>query len=216
MRYALIPFIFLLALVIGEDSADARKVRIPIPSFSRGETLVKVQDLPARAPFIDKEGNPIALGYLWDKSGVGQWVGYKSETSFFRWTPEQIEIVKILAGIKEMPPVPERPADLSSVGGFGGAFWIVVIGLSFAFSLWKKFMGRATAEPASRAMTAPDEPLAAPMAASLVAANSIIDRRPVGMASPTAGPAAAPTLRPRREPRAMAQGTPARATFGRR
>jgi hypothetical protein len=131
-----------LMLLLGVEDANARRrgIPIPIPSFSTPETLVHVQELPKRAPFIRKDGSQIDLGYLWSRSGDGQWVGYLSDSSYLKWTPDELQMVQLLGGLKELPPVPERPTDLSAVGGWGGIFWLGVVALVLLVKFGKQFM----------------------------------------------------------------------------
>lgn len=157
--------------VLGQGTAEARRVRIPIPipSFSKGDTLIKVRDLPRGEPFVDKEGRQIDLGYLWKgRSASGQWVGYVSGTAYYSWSPDVLEAVVEMSGMGSLPEVPERPgtsrADATSSAGNSGAeaaapaggdgsssmmgYILLLIG-GMAAALWYALGGRRSADGAA-------------------------------------------------------------------
>ena len=215
MRYFILTLLF--SSLAWSMPAEARKVRlpIPIPSFSKSETLVKVQDLPKQAPFIDREGNQIDLGYYWSASGEGQWVGYISSTRYLKWTPEMVDLVLQFSGMKSLPPIPERTADLSGVGGWSGVFWfgiIVLAGIGWLVKRRNNNHGPAadTVAAASRAESA------APAESNLTSRAEAQIRSVANAtnASPQTAGRQAPPLS--RAPRLSSTSGMSRASFGRR
>ena len=205
MRNYWIPVVALVLLIVTSGLAEARKIWVPIPSFSQGETMVKVRDLPKGQPFLDKEGNQISLGYLWKSDGEGQWVGYISPSRHLTWTPQVVASVVVVAGLGTLPPIPERPAGMSSIGGFGGMFWGVIIALGLVWKIFCKFF-RSTTQAVANLQGGP-----------AAEDGQWVERAESGMAS-TASRASnrAPQVAAQsRQPRTVS-GTAARASFGRR
>ncbi len=134
-------------LAVTSGVAEARRggrIGIPIPSFSKGESVVKVLELPEGPAFTDPKGRHVDLGYYWPTNGEGQWVGMVSETTYYKWSPESVQKALRLAKFTALPPVPERPTDLSGVGGWGGIFWLGVIGIGVLFMLFRRRVGGTT------------------------------------------------------------------------
>lgn len=129
------------AVALTAGQAEARRMRLPIfiPGVG-GDTLVKVKDLPDRAPFISRDGKFIDLGYRFKSYGGGEWIGYiGSSRSYLPLKPGGAEMLAFAAGMTQLPPVPSRPA--------GSWLWFVlfVIGaLVIARKVFGKIFGRAT------------------------------------------------------------------------
>lgn len=148
MRRCLLLLCTLLLVGLTANTAEARRrgIAIPIPSFSKGEALVFVKELPKGLPFLTKDGKQIDLGYHWDAKDNGKWVGYVTDTRYLQWSPKMLDAIVLLSGMKSLPPVPERPLSLSGIGGWGGAFWVVIIGLIAIAVLFKKKLGGSSQE----------------------------------------------------------------------
>ena len=205
MRNYWIPVVALVLLIVTSGLAEARKIWVPIPSFSQGETMVKVRDLPKGQPFLDKEGNQISLGYLWKSNGEGQWVGYISPSRYLTWSPQVAAAVVVVAGLGTLPPIPERPADMSSVGGFGGLFWGIIIALGLAWKIFSKFF-RSTTQAEANLQSGP-----------AAEDGQWVERAGPAIASTTSRvvSGAPQVIAPSRQPRTVS-GTASRASFGRR
>ena len=201
----LLGAVVLLAVTSGMAEARRGRIGIPIPSFSKVESVVKVLELPNSPAFTDPKGRHVDLGYYWPSTGEGRWVGMVSETIYYNWSPASIEIALRHAKIKQLPPVPERPTDLSGVGGWGGIFWFGLIGIGVLFKLFRRATG-GTATPAdgSPATSQPrdDDAWVKRAEASVV---STVARSPVLASAALRSPRAATMT-----------GSAPRATFGRR
>ncbi len=132
----ILPFVLLLVSLVTAGEAEARRGRgipLPIPGL-RSEVVVKVLELP-RSPNLMYEGKPIDLGYKFYSGSGGEWVGYiGSDTSYLPFKPDGLERTLALAGLRGLPPVPDRPWQLSELV-------MLAIGLLLiAFALFKKFM----------------------------------------------------------------------------
>ncbi len=105
----------LLALGMLATQADAkrRSYFIPIPGLSSGEKIVKVVDLPDKPALLRDDGKYIDLGYL-HRTGGGEWVGYiGSSTSYVPLRGDRLQAFMRAAGLRELPPAPEKPSIFS-------------------------------------------------------------------------------------------------------
>jgi hypothetical protein len=140
MRFLVCLFMLLGVMFADVDPAQARRIRLPfvIPGMGASETIVKVQDLPRVPWFVSKDGEPIDLGYLWKLDGSGEWVGHiGSDQRYLAFKPEMLDAMMKLAGIDEMPPIPERPTSSA------GTIWIA-LGVLFAGLAWfRRFKRRS-------------------------------------------------------------------------
>ena len=200
-------------MALTSDMAEARRgVRIGmlVPSFTKPESVIKVLELPNIPAFTDPKGRHVDLGYYWPSFGNGQWVGMTSETSYYKWSPEAVQNALRLAKVTALPPVPERPTDLSAVGGWGGIFWIVLIGIGVLTKLYTRGTGTATT-PVEGSQTAnqPREEDAWVKRAEAAIAPTVA-RSPVSSGAPLRSPRVS-TLSS-----ATAAGVAPRAAFGRR
>lgn len=112
-----------LTLAVSVTASEARKMRLHgfIPGVGPRDSLVKVVDLPDRAPFM-KDGKFIDLGYRFKVYGGGEWIGYIGSSSrYLPLKPGGAEMLALAAGLKKLPPVPQRPA--------GSMFWMVMFGI---------------------------------------------------------------------------------------
>lgn len=127
----------LLAICVPLDDAEARRRGIPIPIPGlRGETLVLVKELPRIPALLRKDGIYIDLGYKFNSASGGEWVGHIGSDSEYVSLPEpQLQMLMRVAGMKELPPVPDRPWS------FSGIFWLVIIGLAALKFAANKFSG---------------------------------------------------------------------------
>lgn len=152
----------LLALVILSDSADARRrmrlpIFVPIPGASSGGSIVKVLDLPDSALTRRADGRYVDLGYRFIGGSGGEWVGYVgSSRSYLPLSPSALQGLMLVAGLKELPPVPQRP---SSSGG--GMFMLLAAAAILGFGLLKK-VGSGLARTAVNASSAFDRGSATP------------------------------------------------------
>lgn len=132
-----LPLVLFLVSLFSAGEVEARRrggVPIPIPGL-RGEVLVKVLDLP-RTPDFVRDGKQINLGYKFYSTTGGEWVGHiGSDREYLSFKPGGLELVLGQAGL-QLPPVPQRPWQLSEF-----ALLLIVLLLS-AFGLFKKFMMR--------------------------------------------------------------------------
>ena len=104
-----------------------------------------------------------------------------------------------------MPPIPERPAGMSSVGGFGGLFWGLIIALGLAWKIFSKFFRSTTQAVANQQDSSAAEDgqwVARAETAMASTANRASNRAPQVVAQ-------------NRPPRIMPGSAP-RASFGRR
>ncbi len=129
--------VFMTALLTQE--ANARRTRIPMPFPYLSETIVKVADLPDIAPLKRKDGNYIDLGYKFNMTSGGEWVGYfGSSSTFVPLTKAQLDTLMLVGGMTKLPPVPSRPWINDSPAG-----WVfkVLFGL-LALAMLKKLLFR--------------------------------------------------------------------------
>ena len=128
---AVIAFLTLMPL----EAEARRKVGIPIPIPGlRGETIVKVLDLPKIPELRRKDGRFIDLGYKFNSWSGGDWIGYLgSDREFLPLQPEGLQAIMTVANLRELPDVPDRP------WGFAEFLWIL-IGLVIAGGLVVNFL----------------------------------------------------------------------------
>lgn len=113
---------FILCLLFPAAAEAKRGIRIPFIGGIGGESLVKVLDLPNTPVLKLKGGGYIDLGYKFDRFSGGEWVGYVGSSSRYKKLNEsQLKMLLRIAGVSELPPVPERSF-------FGSAItWLLLI-----------------------------------------------------------------------------------------
>ena len=206
----------LIAVIIAPlDDAEARRGRgIPMPPIPglRGETLVLVKELPRIPAFQRPDGKYMDLGYKFHSFSGGEWVGHIGSDREYLTIPEpQLQMLLLLAGMSELPPVPDRPWS------WGGIFWAVVGGFAALKFLSKKLKGA----PPSGQVPEP-APVSVATQTELARAAPSFGRAGAAMAAaecqPQDVPASGPVHRARRPmPATLVTGTHmSRATFGRR
>jgi len=136
---------FFIAMTVTPMDAEAKRGGgaskgggvFAVPGFSRSDQIIKVLDLPDNALLLREDGKYIDLGYIHKLDGTGKWIGHVgSSSAYVDFTPETLKMVMLLAGIDELPPVPERS---SSGGGMG--IWMILGALIFGPKLFKNLMG---------------------------------------------------------------------------
>ena len=131
--------LILISVAIQPASAK-RRLGIPFIGGVRTEHIVKVQDLPDIPVLQREDGTFVDLGYKFSATGSGEWIGYiGSSRSYLPLTEPQLYLLLAAGGLKELPPVPQRPAgSLVTTVLFG--IGIVAILLKFLFPLLMRIM----------------------------------------------------------------------------
>jgi hypothetical protein len=143
------PFMFAL-LVSGAFFTSEANAGIPT-----GETVIKVLDLPDIEMLHRKDGGYVDLGYHFSFLYGGQWVGYVgSSRKYVELDKDALEVLLLVGGVKELPPVPSRPSWSMFMTGF---FYVA---FAFApFGWWKKYKAKQAAkhgQPMSAPMPRPE------------------------------------------------------------
>ncbi len=106
----------IIALSLAAPEAEAKRrggFIVPIPGMSSSEKIVKVVDLPDKPALQRRDGKYIDLGYL-HRAGGGEWVGYiGSATTYVPLRGDKLQAFMRAAGMRELPPPPEKPSILS-------------------------------------------------------------------------------------------------------
>jgi len=139
---------FLCAMLVGPCAAEARRgIPIVIPGFGGGEQLVKVVELP-RIPQLQRpDGAYIDLGYKFT-SGGGEWVGHiGSDTKYMPLTPDALQMLMTVAGLRELPPPPERPWSTSTL------IWMALGIMALIGVLMKRLTGGVATAAAQQAVS---------------------------------------------------------------
>lgn len=198
---ALLVAVILLASATQAEARRGRGIPIPIPGL-RGETLIKVLELPRIAMLKRSDGQYVDLGYKFYSWSGGDWIGYiGSESEYLPMTPEKLQVLMVVAGLKELPPIPDRP------WGFSEWLWIGIGGLVLSGVLFKKLAGSSSSK---------DVPREVERMASMSRADAAIDAA-LKSRSALVARAVTPPAGPRSPVRGqqLASGAP-RAAFGRR
>ena len=140
LRRVLLGLVAFCCLALLPMDAEAKRrgggIPVPLPGL-RAEAIVKVLDLP-QVPALSRNGQHVDLGYKFNSGSGGEWVGYiGSDTEYLQLKPESLSLMLALAGLKEPPPVPDRPR------GFSEFLWIG-IGLLVLFGVMMKRLNKAT------------------------------------------------------------------------
>lgn len=127
-RFSGAALVALVFLVFTAGAADARRgfrVPIVIPGIGGGgESLERVLDLPDIPALLREDGRYIDLGYLHRRSGEGEWIGHiGSSSEFVKLSERQLKQLLMIAGVPELPPVPERKS------GGAALMWLIVAAL---------------------------------------------------------------------------------------
>lgn len=207
---AALAVVMLATLTAGDAEARRRGKLLLIPGGGgSSDTLVKVKDLPDRAPFIAKTGEFIDLGYRFNVAGGGEWIGYiGSSYKYLSLKPGGAEILAAAAGLDKLPPVPKRPA--------GSGLWMVMLAIGaliIAFKILRAIL-RVTglaARGAARVAAGPREVKTTGGSSDWMNNAEAAMRRPTTSSAPRRPAMAAP-----RTSAAVSGGFGQRATFGRR
>ena len=211
-RAAAAVLAFLIVSMLPFDAANAKGGRgriglpIPIPGL-RGETLVKVLEMPRIQELRRPDGQYVDLGYKFNSWSGGDWVGYiGSDSEYLTLNPGDLEAMLALAGHAEPPAVPNRP------WGLGELLWIGIGLLVLAFAGLRKLLA-----PTRRSVEAVQTEVMSSAEAALEAAIKSRSQIPVvtqPRGQPTANQAfSGRAMAPPRAPRAASGG---RVGFGRR
>ena len=145
MKFAVYAAIALMMTVVLPTDADAkRRIRVFGGSTGSSATIVKVLDLPDTAALRHKSGAYIDLGYMWKRGSEGAWIGYVgSDSKYLSLSPQGLQSLLAVAGVDELPPVPEKPKSY---------FWVfaLIVGIMVFFSWalkWLKSGGNRRADP---------------------------------------------------------------------
>lgn len=149
----------IIALSLATPAAEAKRrggFIVPIPGLSSSEKIVKVVDLPDKPALLRRDGKYIDLGYL-HGSGGGEWVGYiGSSTTYVPLRGGKLQAFMRAAGLRELPPPPEKPSLLSEPVTL---FVIVLLVMGLAWKLGKGLFNGAEKVPSRAVRTAVGKPL---------------------------------------------------------
>ncbi len=153
MKCAVFAAIALMMTVVLPTDADAkRRIRVFGGSTGGSATIVKVLELPDTAALKHRSGAYIDRGYMWRRGSEGTWIGYLgSDSRYLSLTPEGLEGLLAVAGVSELPPVPEKPKSY---------FWVFllilgVVGVASWLLKWLKSSANTRAERRPQGAAAP-------------------------------------------------------------
>ena len=166
-RWLLGLLLALGVLLVVPREAEARRRGIPIPIPGPGsEQLVKVAELPRIPDLRRADSRYIDLGYKFNSSVGGAWVGWLSPTQYIALEPDDLEALLQVAGLPGLPPVPERASDTGSLLWIGLAL-LALLGLAAKWWFARRGSGA----------TAPDADPAAATGRMQQALDEAIDSR---------------------------------------
>ena len=149
MKFAVFGAIALIMTVVLPTDADAkRRLRVFGGSTGSSATIVKVLDLPDTAALRHRSGAYIDLGYMWKRGSEGAWIGYVgNDSSYLSLSPQSLERLLAVAGVDELPPVPEKPKSY---------FWVflLIVGIFVALSSLLKWLKSGANRRAKRRLCA--------------------------------------------------------------
>jgi hypothetical protein len=128
--------LLLVVLIVAASVVPAEaKRRFRLPFFFGGshssEHIVFVMDLPNKPQLEHGNGTYVDLGYMFSPSG-DRWIGHiGSSTRYLPLTEAKLSKVMAIAGLKELPPIPDKPISMF----FDQMFGLLIFGLIAAAAL---------------------------------------------------------------------------------
>jgi hypothetical protein len=102
----------------GSDGLPMRRMTFALIGPQLSETVVMVQCLPDVPELRGPTGHHLDLGYYFKADGSGEWVGYhepgRSRSSYVMLRADQFSGMLERAGLRNLPAIPQRPADPSA------------------------------------------------------------------------------------------------------